>query len=281
MSTDADAMAPPAAPRYAPPPPETPPTVGRTARRPGVAAAVCLFAGLGLIAGSVAGTWLTGGTPERSAAEAAYERGGTLWREVPVDELFPRGIHSDAAGPGGARRDWTRLGVAPDAGCADAFDPPLDRALAPAGCKRLLRATYADVTSSSVTTVGLLVTDTDARGMRALRERFARERLDERADLMPRPYAPPGTVAARFGDAQRASWHIDVLTDIPVVVYSVTGFADARTGTTPQPAARAVAPGASTVPAQAGLGHDARALAEEVERIFRDASRKTAREDGR
>ncbi|GHG67683.1 hypothetical protein [Streptomyces griseocarneus] len=282
MSTEADAPAPPAAPVYAPPPPVRPPAAGglRAARRR-TAAAVCLFAGLGLIAGAAAGSWLTGGRPEPPAAEAAYERGGTLWRDVPVDELFPRSVHGDAAGPGGARRDWTRIGVAPDGDCRGAFDPPLAEALAPVGCRRLLRATYADVTSSSVTTVGLLVTDTGTAGMRELRERFSAERLDERPGLMPRPYAPRGTVAERFGDAQRASWRISVLTDVPAVVYSVTGFADARTGTPPQPAARAVAPGATTAPAQAGLGHDATALAEQVERIFRQNAHKPGAGSGR
>ncbi|MBZ4321368.1 hypothetical protein JNW98_18690, partial [Streptomyces sp. SCA2-4] len=137
----------------------------------------------------------------------------------------------------------------------------------------LLRATYADATSSSVTTVGLLVTEADADGMRALRERFTAERLDERPDMLPRPYAPPGTPAERFGDAQRASWHIGVRADLPVVVWSVTAFADGRPSLPPQPAARAVAPTATTAPAEAGLGHDATALAAHVERAFRAAAR--------
>lgn len=282
VSTEADALAPPAAPLYPPPPPGPPPAIGaRPAARRSAAAAVCLFAGLGLIAGAAAGSWLTGGRPEPPADRAAYERGATVWRTVPVDELFPRSVHGDAAGPGGARRDWTRVGVAPDGDCRGAFDPPLAEALAPVGCRRLLRATYADVTSSSVTTVGLMVTDTGTSGMRELRERFAAERLDERAGLMPRPYAPRGTVAERFGDAQRASWRISVLTDVPAVVYSVTGFADGRTGTPPQPAARAVAPGATTAPAQAGLGHDATALEEEVERVFRRNAHKPGSGSGR
>ncbi|MEU4211111.1 hypothetical protein AB0F13_14135 [Streptomyces sp. NPDC026206] len=281
MSTEADAMPPPAAPRYAPSVPAPVPVAAGRARGRTAAAVVCLVLGLGLIAGAVAGSCLTDDPGERSAAEAAYARGATLWRSVPVDRLFPPAVHRDAAGPGGARRDWTRVGVAPDSDCAEAFDPLLATALAPVGCKRLLRATYTDATSSAVTTVGLLVTDADTTGMRALRRRFADERLDERSDLMPRPYAPQGTVADRFGVAQRVSWHLAVLTDVPAVVFSVTGFADARTGTPPQPAAQAVAPGAGTTAAQAGLGHDATALAEEVERIFRDAARKTAGEADR
>ncbi|MEU7136502.1 hypothetical protein [Streptomyces sp. NPDC046261] len=273
MSTEADAMPPPTVPLRAPlpaPPAEAPRPHPRPRGRT-AAAAVCLVLGLGLIAGAAAGTWLAD-DPERTAAEAAYERGATLWQSIPVDRLFPPAVHRDAAGPGGARRDWTRAGVAPDSDCTEAFDPLLATALAPVGCKRLLRATYTDATSSSVTTVGLLVTDADTTGMRALRKRFADERLDERPDLMPRPYAPQGTAADRFGVAQRVSWRITVLTDVPAVAFAVTGFADGRTGTPPQPAAQAVAPGATTAAAQAGLGHDATALAEEVERAFRDAA---------
>ncbi|WP_312018651.1 hypothetical protein [Streptomyces sp. I05A-00742] len=269
----------PAHPPFPPPSAVSRPAPRRTGRR--AAAAVCAVLGAGLIGGAAAGGWLAGQPSGRTAAEAVYERGTTLWETEPVDRLFPPSVHDATAGPGGASRDWTRLGVAPDGDCADAFDPLLAVALRPAGCKRLLRATYADATSTRVTTVGVLVTEADADGMRALRKRFAAERIGERTDLLPRPYAPSGTLAERFGDAQRASWRIAVATDLPLVVYAVTAFADGRPGTPPEPAARAVVPGATTVPAQAGLGHDATALAGHVERIFRAAARKGVGEGDR
>ncbi|MEV4441616.1 hypothetical protein AB0K09_21845 [Streptomyces sp. NPDC049577] len=235
------------------------------------ASAACLVLGTGLVAGALAAHALAGDPPEPSP----YERGRSLWHSVPVDRLFPPALHGDAAGPGGADRDWRRLGVAPDTGCAGAFDPALARALAPAGCTRLLRATYTDATATTVTTVGLLVTGTGPAGMRALRDRFDDGHLDRRTDLMPHPYAPPGTLAARFGDAQRASWRVTVLTDAPAVVYTVTGFADARTDTPPQPASDALLPGAASAVAQAGLAHDATALADRLERTLREALRAT------
>ncbi|MCD9143378.1 hypothetical protein [Streptomyces albireticuli] len=264
------------------PEPDPAPTAAR-ARGPvrTVAAAVCLVLGVGLIGGAVAGGRLAEAPGRSTAAERNFAEGRTLWRTVPVDELFPRSVRGAGAGPGGADRRWTRVGVAPDGDCAGAFDAPLARALAPAGCARLLRATYTDATSTTVTTVGLLVTAADEAGMRALRTRFTTERLAERTDLMPRPYAPPGTVAERFGDAQRVSWHIGVLVDAPAVVYAVTGFADGRADMPPQPAAQAVAHGATTAPAQAGLGHDASALAERMETALRRALRAAAREDER
>jgi hypothetical protein len=247
---------------------------GRRLRPTVRAAAVsaCLVLGLGLLGGAVAGSWLTGDGDDKPVAAEAFQAAGDVWHSVPVDELFPRTVHGKGAGPGGADRAWTRIAVAPDSTCEDAFDPLLAKALSPAGCHRLLRATYVDATTSSVTTVGLVITKADAAGMRALRERFTEEGLGERGDLMPRPYAAKGTESADFGDSQRASWVVRVLTDVPAVVYAVTGFADGRKAGNPQLAEEAATAGATTAPGQAGLGHDARGLADRVERAFRRAA---------
>lgn len=232
------------------------------------AAALCLVLGLGLITGAVTGKWLLGDA-EGDGARNAYGTAGALWHNVPVDELFPPTVEGTGAGPGGADRTWTRIAVAPDSGCAHAFDPLLDRALAPVGCRRLLRATYTDATQSYVTTVGLLFTKADPAAMAALAARFRAEHLDRRTDLMPRPYAAAGSAAAAFGDRQRASWTLSVLTDAPVVAYAVSGWADGRVVDAPQPAADAVRSGATTAPAQAGLGNEAQGLADRVERRLR------------
>ncbi|WP_338675545.1 hypothetical protein V1460_23225 [Streptomyces sp. SCSIO 30461] len=236
------------------------------------AAVACLVLGLGLIGGAAAGSWLadrptTGGASATVAAD--YDRVRALWHSTPVDELFPRTLEGPGAGPGSADRVWKRVGVAPDAECAAALDPLLAEAVRPVGCLRALRATYADASSSSVTTVGMLVTQADREVMAALRSRFAQENLDQRADLMPRAYAVPGTVAADFGGKQRASWTIDVLDDAPVLVYAVSGFADGRAVTDPRPAGEATVAGATSAAAQAGLGHEARGLAKGVERALR------------
>ncbi|MFF3847493.1 hypothetical protein [Streptomyces sp. NPDC002328] len=233
-----------------------------------LAAATCVVLGLGLIGGAVTGSWLVGDTAD-AGKRSAYTAAAGLWHNVPVDQLFPPTVDGQGAGPGGADRTWTRVAVAPDSGCAGALDPLLLQALAPVGCSRLLRATYTDATQSYVTTVGLLFTKADAAGMRALDARFDKEGLARRTDLMPRPYAAPDTVAAAFGDAQRASWTVSVLTDAPVVVYAVSGWADGRTVAAPEPAAQATASGATTAPAQAGLGNEAKGLADRVERGLR------------
>ncbi|MGX1094590.1 hypothetical protein RKD47_005271 [Streptomyces albogriseolus] len=240
----------------------------RRTRAQVVAAAVCLVLGTGLIGGAVTGAWLADG-PEGPGTRHAFAVAGDLWHEVPVDQLFPPTVQGRGAGPGEADRVWTRIAVAPDSGCEGAFDALLTRALAPVGCERLLRATYTDATQSHVTTVGLLFTEADAAGMEALARRFDRERLDRRSDLMPLPYAAKDTAAEGFGPEQRASWAISVLTDAPVVVYAVSGWADGRRADEPQPAEDAMRSGATTAPAQAGLGHEARGLADRFERALR------------
>ncbi|MEU5698433.1 hypothetical protein [Streptomyces aurantiacus] len=234
-----------------------------------VAAAACVVLGLGLIGGAVTGSWLTGDSSGGSATPDAFTAAGDLWHSVPVDELFPATVKGEGAGPGGADRTWTRIAVAPASGCEDAFDPLLRKALAPAGCLRLLRATYTDATHSHVITVGLLFTKADSAAMAALHRRFEEQGLDSRRDLMPLPYAAKGTLAAGFGDGQRASWTLSVLTDAPVVVYAVSGFADGRDIGEPEPAADAMKADATTPVAQAGLGHAAQGLADRVERSLR------------
>ncbi|MFJ1973735.1 hypothetical protein ACIO93_34320 [Streptomyces sp. NPDC087903] len=228
----------------------------------------CLVLGLGLIGGAVTGSWLSG-EPGDSPDRGSFATAGGLWHSVPVDQLFPPTVDGQGAGPGGADRTWTRIAVAPDSGCRNAFDPLLRKALAPVGCGRLLRATYTDATRSYVTTVGLLFTNGDAAAMQSLATRFQNDGLGRRTDLMPRPYAAKDTVAANFGPKQRASWTVSVLTDAPVVAYAVSGWADGRTVDKPLPAQDAMASGATTAPAQAGLGNEAQGLADRVERTLR------------
>ncbi|WP_344561126.1 hypothetical protein [Streptomyces axinellae] len=276
----ADSIRPPHHPAPPPVPPRTPvavPPPPRPPVRPGhsplgartVAAAACLVLGVGLLGGAGAGAWLTGDSSERPGPGKAFDDARAAWHQVPVDTLFPRTLKGRGAGPGGADRNWTRVAVAPDSGCSHAFDPLLTKALSPVGCARLVRATYTDETTSGVTTVGLLFTKAGPEAMRDLRKRFATENLTERSDLMPRPYAGRGTVAADFGDAQRASWTVHVLDDVPVVVYSVSGFADGRAVSDPQSASDATREGETSAAAQAGLGHDAQGIADRVERGLR------------
>ncbi|MFJ9672474.1 hypothetical protein ACIRP5_16970 [Streptomyces sp. NPDC101221] len=248
--------------------PARPRPLGGRPRPQALAAAVCLVLGVGLLTGAVTGSWLAGDSGD-DGARSAYAEAGELWHSVPVDQLFPPTVQGKGAGPGGADRTWTRVAVAPDGDCADAFDRLLAKVLDPVGCSRLLRATYTDATQSYVTTVGLLFTKADAAAMTSLAGRFEKEGLGRRTDLMPLPYAAKDTVAEGFGAPQRASWTVSVLTDAPVVVYAVSGWADDRTVDVPEPAEEAIESGATSAPAQAGLGHEAQGLADRVERALR------------
>lgn len=232
-------------------------------------AVACVVLGVGLIGGAAAGTWLTGDSGAADDERARDAEVRTLWHSLPVDTLFPRTLRGDDAGPGGADRVWSRVAVAPDTDCVSALDPLLARTMDQVGCVRVVRATYTDATASSVTTVGMVFTEAERDGMLALHNRFTTEGLGDRRDLMPRTLPAEGTVAAGFGDRQRASWTVDVLTEAPLVVFAVSGFADGREVREPQPASDATADGATTAAAQAGLGHDAEGIAGLVERGLR------------
>lgn len=242
-----------------------PPAPGPAARLP-LAVSVCLTLGFVLIVTAGILHKVGGDSAVRSgdSPAQAFTDARALWHSLPVDDLFPRTVKSGGAGPGDADRTWTRVGVAPDSGCDGAFDPALAKALAPAGCVRLLRATYSDATSTDVTTVGLLVGSADPAAMTALDKRWTAEHLAAKSDMLPRTVAFPGTDSAAFGPAQRGSWTVSVSSTLPIVVYAVSGFADGRAITTPQPAAAATVAGATSVPAQAGLGFEADGLAKAV-----------------
>lgn len=238
-----------------------------------VAAAVCGVLALGLIGGALAGALLAGGGAGEPAEPRGYEAARALWHDAPVDTLFPQTLAGPGAGPGGATRTWTRIVVAPDAPCGPTTLPgALNTALATAGCERVLRATYTDATSSRVITVALVFTGADPTTMRTLGSRAA----DEPGPAL----SAPGTVAAGFGAAQRGSWWRHILPDLPVVVTAVSGFADGRAVAAPEPADRAMSGKRDTPVAQAGLGHEAKGVADAVERALRETAAATLdRED--
>ncbi|WP_446039395.1 hypothetical protein [Streptomyces sp. SID1121] len=269
-----------------PPLPESPESPSGTTARPwpvpsrppvrAAAAVACVVLGLGLIGGAVTGSWLTGDSAAEPVVPDAYTTARTLWHSVPVDTLFPRTLKGDGAGPGRADRRWTRVAVAPDSACADALPPPLVRTLRPVGCTRVLRATYTDATASSLTTVGLVFTEGDRAAMTALKTRLITRRLAERTDHIPHTFSVEGTPTAGFGERQRASWTLEVVDGVPVVGYAVSGFADGRTVTDPQPAGAATVTGAKTAAAEAGLGFEAKGIATRIEEGLRTAATTTA-----
>ncbi|MBT2403707.1 MULTISPECIES: hypothetical protein [unclassified Streptomyces] len=239
MTTSTPHAAVPAAPR-------------RPAHKRIAAALLCGLLGAGLAGGGAVTAWDEHRAVHRPlAADAAYRKAGALWRATPVDTLFPPVLAGPAAGPGKADRTWTRVAVAPDSDCGPALNPDWQRLLADAGCTRVLRATYTDATRSSLIAVGLVFTSADAPAMAGLRDHLT---------------APPGY---GFTDPQRAAWTASVLPEAPVLVYCVSAFADGRPLDVPVPAGEAMKKDATGAVAQAGLGHEAQAVADRIAHAVR------------
>ncbi|MGZ9929972.1 hypothetical protein ACXNSR_08765 [Streptomyces sp. NC-S4] len=231
------------------PEPAAGPPHANTRRHPArvVAATLCALLGSGLVGGAALTTWAEHRAAARPLpADAAYRKAGSLWRAAPVDSLLPPVVTGPSAGPGGSDRTWTRIALAPDADCPAALAADWQALLATTGCTRVLRATYTDATRSFLITVGMVFTPADAPTMAALAGRIP---------------APP---AYGFTNAQRAAWATSVPTEAPVVVYTVSAFADGRPLDAPHPAADLMKKDATGAAAQAGLGHEARALADRV-----------------
>ncbi|MFG2995670.1 hypothetical protein [Streptomyces sp. NPDC048340] len=235
-------------------------------RRPGrvFAAALCAFLGAGTAGAAAYGAVAEHRAAHRPlAADAAYRKAASLWRSTPVDTLFPPVLDGRGAGPGGADRTWTRIAVAPDADCSAALAPEWQALLVQAGCTRVLRATYTDATRSSLVTVGMVFTPADAAAMEGLRGRLG---------------APAGY---GFDDDRRAAWTASVLPEAPVVVYAVSAFRDGRALDAPRPADDVMRKDATGPAAQAGLGHEAKGVADRVERAVRALAAPSAPEPAR
>uniref|UniRef100_A0AAU2JNE5 Uncharacterized protein n=1 Tax=Streptomyces sp. NBC_00049 TaxID=2903617 RepID=A0AAU2JNE5_9ACTN len=250
-----------------PPPPFPPqPSHAPPRRRPGrvLAAVLCLLLGGGLIAGAAADTWAEHRAAHRPLpADAAYRKAASLWHTAPVDSLFPPVLAGPTTGPGGADRTWTRIALAPDAECPAALAADWQAPLAATGCTRVLRATYTDATRSSLITVGMVFTPAGAPAMSALTGQLP---------------APP---AYGFIDTQRAAWTAAVLPEAPVVLYTVSAFADGRRLDAPRPAEELTKKDATGAAAQAGLGHEAKAVADRVKAAFQALAAPPAPEPAR
>lgn len=235
-------------------------------RRPGtvLAAALCGLLGLGL----------TGAAGYKAVSDhqaahrpvdpvEAYRKAASLWHNAPVDTLFPLVLDGQDAGPGGADRTWTRITPAADAACPEALGADWQALFAATGCTRVLRATYTDATRSSLITVGMVFTPAEAAAMDSLRGRL------------------PAPTGYGFPDNRRGAWTASVLAEAPVVVYTVSAFADGRRLNAPSPAEDKMAEDARGRVAQAGLGHEAKAIGDLVERTLRTLATSSPGQPGR
>jgi hypothetical protein len=207
----------------APPAPARP----RRSRARILAAVVIVLAALGV---GLLGYAATGGRPavdqgagKGSGAAAADVAARAVWRTAPADELFAPTLSSEGT------EEYYRLAIDQDESCAQ-LPAAFLRALAPAGCVRLIQATYLDSTESVVATVGLVVTGGTAAQRGALEQSWAGDSYARQYAMMPSTYPVRASLAARFQNPQRIAWMSAVSGSGTYLAFTVAGFVDARSG---------------------------------------------------
>jgi hypothetical protein len=210
-------------------------------RRPLLAIVLALLGLGGLVA---AGAGIRSQLKPRTFTPAQQRRIETWqvarrWRVTPKAQLFPAvlgyRLTSAQTGHGSSRRalslNATRLGIARQASCAKAAGASLRLMpkLSRSGCQAVLRATYADATSSLVVTVGVVVLARDSRALavaRYLTGGSVPGKGGPSRQLVLRPFRVAGTPAAMYGYPQRQlSW---VVAAGPYLVMATVGYADRR-----------------------------------------------------
>lgn len=157
--------------------------------------------------------------------------GENLWRDEPVDKVFPTSLGGRTGYDGGlydpAMAIWNRVGISPDTGCDKGLTRNTLAAAQDNGCKAVLRATYLDTTGNMVATVALVVLpegQPDAGPKAQVQEVYEDNRDSEGAVA---PYAVPGTLAAewkvRNGSCLRAMPGENLPYAIGVTIGSVDG----------------------------------------------------------
>jgi hypothetical protein len=157
----------------------------------------------------------------------AWEVAGR-WRILPEGKIFPAAVTYQLPGfaldgSKGLSLTARRLGVNSPARCAKGAGPKAGRILDHYGCTALLRATYIDSTGSMIATVGVAVLPSSSAAA-AAEGRLANPKGGEPQTVRPSPV--PGTLASRFGSAQRQlSWNTHTG---PYVILTTIGYADGR-----------------------------------------------------
>lgn len=228
-------------PVWPPPAPSQPPPAPprRSAGRILAAFAVVILAA----AAAALGLAVSGGAPAvdagarpGSGAAPADVAARALWRTAPADRLLPPQLSREGT------EAYYRMAVDTDESCAQ-LPAAFRRALAPAGCVRLVQATYVDSTQSVVATVGLVVTGGTSAQRGALFENWTADFYARQYAMMPSAYPVKATLASGFGDPQRIAWMSGISNDGGYIAYSVAGFVDGRVG----PSAAAFAQGTASV----------------------------------
>lgn len=182
---------------------------------------ILAIAATNVLAGAVGLFRETRARPLTAAEQARYIQDDIAgrWHTWSADLIFPTELQY--VGLGRAQQYARRIGLAPETSCRSGLDAPVGSVLAEHDCRTLLRATYADQTSTFVFTIGVAVLENEERRITATGQLA----IDDRVGV--RPVAFSGTASELFGAAQRQrnSW----LGIGPYIVFSTAGYADGRT----------------------------------------------------
>ncbi|HEY2508438.1 MAG TPA: hypothetical protein VGI58_18120 [Streptosporangiaceae bacterium] len=159
------------------------------------------------------------------------------WRGLTAGAIFPATISYQVPGQAfnatsGLPLRARRLGIAPQAACADGVSPPAALVLRQHGCLAVLRATYLDSTGSMVATTAVAVLPDPAAAEIVLGDLTGSSGLTGtpsapyESRLLARPLRVAGTPAAGFRAPQHQLANATVAG--PYVILTTTGFADGR-----------------------------------------------------
>lgn len=151
-----------------------------------------------------------------------------LWRNVPVEKLFPAAIglqDPDKRQGDPDERGWTRAGVSSTTSCDKALSGELAKLASERGCVAALRASYVDDTGGTAATVAIVAfTRNEAKSDL---DAILSEAQGEKRDYGVRALAAPGT---QWKDAARAGSGGYSVPDpyTPLFVAVAAGPADGR-----------------------------------------------------
>ncbi|WP_433434778.1 hypothetical protein [Nonomuraea sp. CA-141351] len=222
---------PQAGPYQHPQPPAGPARPGRSAWRVVLG---LVIAGFGLLAVLGGGALIAHAYSNSRQTIHNSEYAKELWRNVPVEKLFPPQLGREHPDKGYSspndERGWTRAAISSDTSCRAALSGELARIAAERGCVAAIRATYVDDTGGTAATVALVAfRDPNAGTDLADIVREAQEKPDHAV----RALAAPGT---QWKDSARTGSGGRTVGDAPMFVAVTTGPADGRrSGRLPEP----------------------------------------------
>ncbi|MER7379981.1 hypothetical protein [Streptomyces lanatus] len=177
---------------------QVPPPGGGGSGRKVIGSLLAVFGVLGMLGGGA----LTAHAYSNAGQEIPNdEYGSVMWRDEPVDSVFPVTLGGRGGYNGGLydpkQAIWHRVGISPETECDKGLTRYTLKAANDNGCKAVLRATYVDPTANMVATVAVVVLpEGPESGPREKVYSAYQNHLYD--DGVVAPYAVPGTLAAKW-----------------------------------------------------------------------------------